>query len=112
MFGNFKAQLNERLFDHYAVVDFFIMKLISLEFLKFDQCRIQVDVASRGPRKIVKIALHCFPASIVPPGACSLLIKQISLLQLRAGSNMEERRGVREVVRTIQLVRAESAGAN
>ena len=80
MFGNFKAQLNERLFDHYAVVDFFIMKMISLEFLKFDQCRIQVDVASRGPRKIVKIALHCFPASIVPPGACSLLIKQISLL--------------------------------
>ena len=89
------------------------MKLISLEFLKFDQCRIQVDVASRGPRKIVKIALHCFPASIVPPGGCSVLIKQISLLQLRAGSNMEERRGgVREVVRTIQLVRAESAGAN
>ena len=88
------------------------MKLISLEFLKFDQCRIQVDVASRRPRKIVKIALHCFPASIVPPGACSLLIKQISLLQLRAGSNMEERRGVREVVRTIQLVRAQSAGAN
>ena len=33
----FKTLLNGRLFDHYAVVDSIVMKLISLEFLKFDQ---------------------------------------------------------------------------